>query len=1509
MMRRVIVIFMVLLACCSANAQRKVDNLGRGLVAVPLAASGNSIGTLVSWRRLGTEYYDVTYNLYYDGALLASGLTNTNYTHGHRITGNETYQVAAVVQGVEQEKSPSTKVWPGNIIQGSGAARFVAGYMDIPLATVYDRNGNDVTANYSPNDAEFADLDGDGELEMIIKRLNTVDAANVYPQTNTTEFVMLDAYDINWQEGGAELMWRIDCGPNMVSLNSTEINIIAFDWDEDGQAEVVLRGADNMIVYGSDGLTRLYTIGDMTVNTRNTFDPANGAQFAWTHTGAEYLIYMNGKTGALYQQTEYPLLRLEYYSTLSAEWGGRGYGHNSSKYFFGAPYLDGHTPNLFLARGIYGTHKMIAMNLNKNSHQWSERWRWKCNDTTSPWYGNGYHNFLIADVDEDGRDEIVYGSMVIDDNGMGLHTTGYGHGDAQHVSDFNPWRKGLEFFGCLEDEPNWGSNYRDATTGEVLYKFTSTGDDGRAMAGNFRNDYPGGQCKSSAMGDWLSTVTRQTIGNTKNMTVDNTNNLTEDKYNHHLNFRIYWDQDLLSEIFDSGGSGNGYGTITKAGQTDGALGSRLINLNGITNNDSKNNSCFQGDLLGDWREEVVMRLDANTVRIFTTGRFTEHSLPTLWHDHQYRQAMVWQMMAYNQPPHLSYFLGEMEGITMAPPPLITNGRILLDNNANIDGSYNGQHLLFNEYANTSLSVSGGTPDILTINVPAWVQGHDNNNNITTTTYTCMLTGGALSGSTRLVKQGNGILRMSNSVHTHSGETNIWGGTVDFDGTLQNSPVWMNRHTTLNTADGNFNAGLTMEYGATLNVGGATQGSCSRVTVSELTLNYGACVVLDVNGNADAEHDWLNAATLNVDDSKVGVEAWENYGPEYIVPVIKLSMATTLGDGLYPIGHVNTVSGDLSVMKLECDAIPADKLSLVHEDGILYLQVSDVATASEASIEITGMANYAGVSVPYPSASSDDYYLPVVSIVANNTSGQSPTLSGTFTSLDGTVTNIGSTEETELYAQDYESETDASSWTNGDGLLELVTGDASHGKYIHHNTRTTNNRSAYTLFNCDLSSTSKYVIEFDLCLQVGNVTDRSATDFVVMSKGAVIPTTKNIGFDYNGSGCNNPGSGYLLRLQAAQSQVFTINESTSTVTLSAATWYHYTIMVDTGQRTADYSIKSGSTVLASGTFTIPEGTSCLPQGLFVLDGRGAGDSKFDNIVIKQSGDDLSSYIFTEPGTLRVTSAVDGYASGIKTFEAKYPFIRIAETGNIGTDFLPVSIHDEKAAALPLAVANGNAHLYRTKLTTASSWSTMVVPFDLTAAQAREVFGETVVIANIKDTEGDAKHVYFETGSGEVHANQPFLIKNVTKDAPYLVMGITSEPVESPSVQTDYFEFIGRYTQPEGGTIYFNTDDYFFNASTGNLSTVKADNTAISMNGYRAYFHAQSNEGAKSIALMFVDAPTDNTQTGIVSAHGSQGENGDIYDLQGWKVGNVKLNGQGSQLKSGVYIQDGNKVVIK
>ena len=884
---------LLLVVCGEAKAQRHTDQLGRGLVAAPTGAAGNSTSNLVMWRRLADEYYDVKYNVYKNGTKVASNLTTTCYNDAKSAPSGTQYQVAAVVNGVEQEKCAVVTPWDGNAYKPDDSHRYAFGYKDIALAIVYDRNGNDVTANYIANDAEVADLDGDGELEIIIKRLNTVDASTaltgyLYPQTST-QFVVIDAYDVNWAAGTATLLWRIDCGPNMVSLNSTEIDIIAYDWDEDGKAEVVLRGADNMKVLGADGTTLKYNIGDMSVNTRNTFS-TDDSQYAWTHTGAEYLLYLNGATGDLYQQMDYPLKRLESgESSLKTAWGD-DYGHRSSKYFFGAPFLDGRHASLFLARGIYTRHKMMAMDLNKGSHQWSERWSWSCNEKGS-WYGQGYHNFIVADVDEDGRDEIVYGSMVIDDNGQGLSTTGYGHGDAQHVGDFNPYRKGLEYFGCLEESPVWGSNYRDATTSEVLYKYTSpagtgkSGDDGRCLMANLTNQHIGSQGRSVGS-EIISSVTNQKVMEKPGESENN-----KALFWSHLNFRIYWDGDLCSEILDSPGT-EGYPAIWDV--DNGRLFTGTAN-GGNMNNDSKNNPCFQGDIIGDWREEIIVRKGTD-IRVYITALATDYSMPSLWFDHQYRQAMVWQMMAYNQPPHVSYFMGETEGFTVAPPALTNTGRTEVANGGTINTTTD--HLLMAETNDMTVSVTdGAAPYILTVNTPSWVQGSGDNNGITTTTFTHTLTGGAFTGSMRLVKQGDGTLVLPDVTETYTGNTDVWAGALAFSGTLSSSPVWMNRHTNLFGAP-TISKSLTMEYGSTFypsatGVADASTASYATANIGTLNMHEGSRMVFQIDP-ANSQSDQVNIGTLNL-RVRSG-EVWESEGPEYLKPVIEIVAKSSLGYG-------------------------------------------------------------------------------------------------------------------------------------------------------------------------------------------------------------------------------------------------------------------------------------------------------------------------------------------------------------------------------------------------------------------------------------------------------------------------------------------------------------------------------------------------------------------------------------------------------------------------------------
>ena len=1336
MMRMLLCAGLLLFVSTPINAQRFTDNLDRGLVAVNMGGS-----TFLSWRILADEYFGVTYNVYRDGVKLnTEPLTVSNYTDSGVGTS---YTVKAVVNGMEQSQSASiSSLWPVSA-KGNSVDKYLSGRIDLTLAPVYDRNGNKLSETYiginngnqvekprySANDAEFADLDGDGQLEMIIKRINNYDAGSedgnggskdLYAN-DSKEFVVLDAYDIDWQTGTATLMWRIDCGPNMVSLNSTEINVIAYDWDMDGKAEVVLRGADNMIVYGSNGKTPLWTVGDMSVNTRNLINSHTNAQYAWTKDGAEYLIYMNGQTGAKYQVTDYPLKRLEYASTLSAEWGGRGYGHNSSKYFFGAPYFDGRTPSLFMARGIYGTHKMIAMDLRNG--QWTETWRWNCRDTSSPWYGNGYHNFIVADVDEDGRDEIVYGSMVIDDNGKGLYTTGYGHGDAQHVSDFNPYRKGLEFFGCLEDEPTWGCNYRDAATGEMLYKFTSSGDDGRCMMDNISNNYPGSLGHSSAS-QTISSVTRGEVSEAGSIFHFKDTNIS-------LNFRIYWDGDLLSELLDSPGT-MGSPMIYKP-----EAGRLLTGAVGNMNNDSKNNACFQGDIIGDWREEIVVRNGANGVSIYTSVIPSENPIPSLWFDHQYRQAMVWQMMAYNQPPHVSYFLGELEGYTTAPPPYTMAGRQEISNGGTIAGS-SGDQLIACETNNMTISVTDGAqPSVFIDNAPSWVQGTDVNGTtgtrvtgngevaatnlppINSTYYTHTLTGGAFAGNMWLVKQGDGTLVLPKVTETYTGRTDVWAGTLQFDGTMQSSPVWMNRHTTLNTTGGTFSGGLTMEYGATLNMGGETSGTVSAATVSNLTLNYGSQVVFDVAGTNMGDNDLLTVnGTLTVDKKTGG--NWETYGPEHLVPVFVLRSSVTLESGDYPIAKVEAfgddAATDIAKIKLNTENLDCDGASILYDAStkVLYLHVDGLTLpeyGGTLNINVTGMEATQVSATDYPSAANKTFYLPIVSVTAPGFNGITPTVSGTFTALDGSETDLGSSGSFTLYNQDYESAIDASSWTNGEGTLELVTGDATYGKYIHHNVYSTGkNRSAYTLFgNMDFTDVSQYNIEFDTRITAGNVAERSETDFVVMTNDATVPTDVNIGFNF--SERNGTGSNYLFRLKAANSQVFTINDGTEMITLDASKWYHVKLLVDVETKTVGYNISQGNASVASGTFTVPT-SSCLPKGLFILDGRGSGDSKFDNINVYYTKD-FSSYTFTEPGTLTLKASVPGYKSKTETFTVPAVYYKYYESPD----------YNQIQAADAASVLGSD---YWNEGTTTSRWGNW--------SKTNGTYGEYYVMATGKQTSG-------------------------------------------------------------------------------------------------------------------------------------------------------------------------------
>ena len=873
---------LALLVSMGANAQRFTDKLDRGLVAVKTTK-----GVYCSWRIQADEYYDVKYNLYRDGTKVnAEPLDVSNFTD---TSGSESsqYTVKAVLNGVEQQASKAATVFKSN-------------YKEIKI-----KHDASLKATYEPNDACCADVDGDGEVEILMKFTNKEESAQLYPKNGPTidgvetkEYSMLACLK---QDG--TVLWWVNCGPNMGDFQNNEQNIVGYDWDMDGKAEVVMRLEEGSTVHMADGTT--YTIGADGKNGtswKNYREPKASGSVEWfTHYGKEFLWYCEGATGKPYQCIEFPLKRLEDgEKDLKAAWGD-GYGHRSSKYFFGAPYLDGKHPSLFLGRGIYTRHKFIAYDVDPKTHDLNVRWKWTNNQPGSPWYGQGYHNYIVADVDWDGRDEIVWGSMVIDDNGKGLSTTGLGHGDAQHIGDFNPYIHGQEMFACNEDNPS--NNYRDATTSKIYYRKTDTNDDGRCLAGNFYNDFPGA-VGHSAHDTPISTITNDHVST-------NTNGLS-------MNFRIYWDGDLLEECFNDT-------EVTKPGV------GRIAKMEGAySNNSTKATPCYQGDIFGDWREEIIERTADNNIRIYTTTEPTKWRNYSLWYDHQYRNGMVWQPCGYNQPPHASYFLGELEGITIAPPPLTTTGREEVG--SSISKSLDGKHALLATTGDATVSVAdGAAPAIFTDNAPSWVQGtaasecKTKDTEIKYTYYTHTLTGGAFTGGMRLVKQGDGTLVLPNVTQTYTGKTDVWAGTLQFDGIMESSPVWLNRFAELNSNGGNFKGGIKADYGSVIRPGGKE--NIGTLTTSSLDLGFGARVVFDAK---DGNVDKLVAAKMSIEK-----KYWKN-GPQYNTPVFEF--ATAPAPGTYTLAEVGELTGKLSDIVVE--GLDGHKFSLEYTDGKIVLNLSD-----------------------------------------------------------------------------------------------------------------------------------------------------------------------------------------------------------------------------------------------------------------------------------------------------------------------------------------------------------------------------------------------------------------------------------------------------------------------------------------------------------------------------------------------------------------------------------------
>mgnify|MGYP003290054862 CR=1 FL=1 len=952
-MRKYYIILVLCLLSLAAAAQRKTDPLDRGLVAVKV-----NTGVYVSWRVQADEYYGVTYNLYRDGSLIAQNLNTSNFSDTGGSTSS-TYTVAPVRYGNVGAQCAAASTWAKQ-------------YLEIPMANVQANNGVTVwkfsdpstaMANYTINDVSLGDVDGDGKIDFIVKRKNQTDQDNLFPTNNYTMYCHIECYASSINYGR---LWWIDCGPNICYGADEQWDAVAFDWNEDGACEVLYRGGANTVLHHSDGTTNV--IGNASENIRGSI--VHNANQTFSNTGEEWLMYIDGRTGKAYDAIAYPLPRGN-----ASDWGD-GYGHRSSKYFMGAPYLDGQNPYIFLGRGIYTKIMACTYRVNKSTNKLYKVGNTWNSYNNSGWYAQGNHNFNIADVDLDGADEIIYGSMVLDfhtgDNSLhGMSSTGLGHGDAIHTGDLDPYRKGLETFACNEEKPS--NNFRNAATCEIYARTSGSGDDGRAMAGNFTNDYPGGQGASTASG--LIPLSYVQPNPTAPVYIDGiTNNWNANTPSPiALNFRIYWDGDLLSETINGPGSSEGYLFVDKWGGRifDTGHGNyETTNING-----TKKNPCATGDILGDWREELIMRSSDNRyLRVYTTVTPTEHRMPSLWYDHEYRQAMVWQTEGYNQPPHPSFFVGELEGLTQAPPPLTWTGRNV-DYNGELRGSLIGGKdvliMTYGEGQERSIKVNpNACPSTLFINSRTTIEGGDRVA-YTETKHTwdrVRFTENPFTGTTNICKQGGSAAHLVYGNHTHSGKTDVWEGALVCNGSILYSPIWANIHTelflgcALDAPESTYKS-IEMEYGSALYITDhakttplITDNGYAHMKVGDLNIKEGSRIVFDLNGTGNAQGDKLDITG----GIKVRKRTWQ-YGPPYSAPVFEMRSAGTLAAGEYLLGTFGTLDeGNLGDIVVETPSGKSGSVAQIYaKAGNYYLHIGDskVADGSGDPLGIGGEIFY------------------------------------------------------------------------------------------------------------------------------------------------------------------------------------------------------------------------------------------------------------------------------------------------------------------------------------------------------------------------------------------------------------------------------------------------------------------------------------------------------------------------------------------------------------------------
>ena len=601
------------------EAPIQMEYLDRGTVAVKIED-----GVFLSWRLLGTEDYHSGFRIYRNGSQIGQVTNTSNYidTEGSK---SDCYVVVSAEESIEEGKSVS--VWDDACLRIP---------LDVPEGGI-SLDGEEYS--YTANDATCADLDGDGEYEIILKwdPSNSFDSGLAARHSGN---VYIDAYKLS-----GKMLWRIDLGVN-VSAGEHFTQLSAYDFDLDGKAELALKTApgslDGTGRYVSESselpvIQQIDNLLDYRAETPTKQDIYGGRVLF----GDEFLTIFDGQTGKAKDTVFYPFSRGSI-----KEWGDN-WGNRSERYLQAVAYLDGTTPHLIVWRGYYAKTTAAAYRLEAGRLVRTAAFD-STKSISEAYNGQGNHNLIVADVDQDGRDELICGSIVLDDDLTVLWCSGRGHGDAAHLADYDPLHEGMEYFSVHETAP-YGMTVYDAANGKELFHLNADCDTGRGMMAHA--GFAEGYYEIWATKSHDKTLPGNLIG-----TYASFGGLNFRKENFPAeppNFRIFWNGDLYDELL------NGDGTEESPVCITGRDGTIDVFSDTLTNNGTKQNVCLTADLFGDWREEFVARSqDGKQLLIYTSVIPTGEKLYTLMHDRAYRMQVASQNAGYNQPPHIGYYVSD-----------------------------------------------------------------------------------------------------------------------------------------------------------------------------------------------------------------------------------------------------------------------------------------------------------------------------------------------------------------------------------------------------------------------------------------------------------------------------------------------------------------------------------------------------------------------------------------------------------------------------------------------------------------------------------------------------------------------------------------------------------------------------------------------------------------------------------------------------------------------------------